>query len=154
MSGVQSLARKSSSDPAATQTTFITRSLPKNSGSDGGKEYEKFVLQHQRFPVKLRAMIDAAESVGYEDIISWLPDGDSFRVHKPVDFMKQIAVVWFHQSKYKSFQRQVRRLGQLFLVRWFLYYCHSNMAAAWGILHYLAVNAVWFCPRWQRQRER
>ena len=56
------------------------------------------------FPVKLYAIL---ENANYESIISWAPHGRAFVVHDPNQFMSGIAPQFFHQSKYRSFTRQL-----------------------------------------------
>jgi hypothetical protein len=58
------------------------------------------------FPSKLHMLLDEAQRMGYQDIVSWDADGDSFRVHKPIEFCESILVRYFRQSKYESFTRQ------------------------------------------------
>lgn len=57
------------------------------------------------FPAKLRCMLEEAEVMGLENIISWEMNGTAFRVHKSDDFVEVIMGRWFNQTKYKSFQR-------------------------------------------------
>lgn len=59
------------------------------------------------FPWKLHAMLDMADQKGFREIVSWLPDGKGFKVHDPAAFVEKIMPTFFHQSKYKSFQRQL-----------------------------------------------
>jgi hypothetical protein len=58
------------------------------------------------FPSKLHMLLDEAQRMGYQDIVSWDADGNSFRVHKPTEFCESILVRYFRQSKYESFTRQ------------------------------------------------
>jgi hypothetical protein len=51
-------------------------------------------------------MLTAAHKDGRDDIVSWLPDGEAFKVHNVVDFVSDILPSFFKQTKYKSFQRQ------------------------------------------------
>ena len=51
-------------------------------------------------------MLELADQEGFGNIVSWLPDGRSFKVHDPSTFVEQIMPNFFLQSKYKSFQRQ------------------------------------------------
>ena len=59
------------------------------------------------FPFKLYEMLEDAALHGYDDIVSWSPDGKAFKVHKPNEFAEQIMTRFFRQSKYKSFLRQL-----------------------------------------------
>jgi hypothetical protein len=65
-------------------------------------------LRTQLFPVQLYSVLEAASELGFEEIISWLPTGDGFRVHDRHGFEKDIMPRFFRsQSKYKSFLRQL-----------------------------------------------
>ena len=67
--------------------------------------------QHQRtktFPWKLHEMLELADQEGFESIVSWLPNGRSFKVHNPIVFVEKIMPNFFQQTKYKSFQRQCK----------------------------------------------
>ncbi|OEU08623.1 hypothetical protein FRACYDRAFT_196221, partial [Fragilariopsis cylindrus CCMP1102] len=56
-------------------------------------------------------MLELADQEGFDNIVSWLPDGRSFKVHDPSEFVEQIMPNFFLQSKYKSFQRQLNLWG-------------------------------------------
>jgi hypothetical protein len=45
------------------------------------------------------------------DIVSWLPHGMAFRIHKPKDFAEHIMPKYFKKIKYRSFQRQLHIYG-------------------------------------------
>ena len=61
---------------------------------------------HHRFPGKLHRLLRNAEDRGMESIVSWTEDGLAFMVHKPDSFIK-ILSVFFKQSKFSSFRRQL-----------------------------------------------
>jgi hypothetical protein len=54
---------------------------------------------------------DSAVSQEEESIVSWLPHGKAFRVHKPKEFASFVMSRYFKQSQYKSFQRQLHIYG-------------------------------------------
>lgn len=56
-------------------------------------------------------MLDSADPKGFESIVSWLPDGISFKVHNSATFVGEILPQFFLQTKYKSFQRQLNTWG-------------------------------------------
>lgn len=59
------------------------------------------------FPFKLQAMLDQLESLGKTDVISWLPHGRAFRVHRPEIFVRDLMPGYFKMRKFSSFQRQL-----------------------------------------------
>mmetsp|Transcript_27655 Transcript_27655/g.45738 ORF Transcript_27655/g.45738 Transcript_27655/m.45738 type:complete len:292 (-) Transcript_27655:111-986(-) len=63
------------------------------------------------FPWKLHEMLRTCVSEGKENIVSWLPDGDAFKVHNVPEFVGNILPSFFKQTKYKSFQRQLNLWG-------------------------------------------
>lgn len=65
----------------------------------------------KQFPWKLHEMLDVVEENGDSSIVSWLPDGIAFKVHKPDSFVEKIMKRFFNQTKYKSFQRQLNLWG-------------------------------------------
>eukprot|EP00538_Stauroneis_constricta_P006352 CAMPEP_0119572366 /NCGR_PEP_ID=MMETSP1352-20130426/44577_1 /TAXON_ID=265584 /ORGANISM="Stauroneis constricta, Strain CCMP1120" /LENGTH=709 /DNA_ID=CAMNT_0007622051 /DNA_START=3736 /DNA_END=5865 /DNA_ORIENTATION=- len=67
--------------------------------------------QSQSFPMKLYCMLNDSATNRTEWIVSWLPNGRSFKIHRRDEFMDQICPLYFNQSKYKSFQRQTLLYG-------------------------------------------
>jgi len=63
------------------------------------------------FPLKLHRILDDAAEKEYEDIISWVPANNGFKVHKPLEFDSKIMPQYFNKTKYKSFQRQLNIWG-------------------------------------------
>jgi hypothetical protein len=59
------------------------------------------------FPVKLHKLLCEANRNGHEDIISWLPDGKSFKVHDKTKLANEIMPCFFGSSKYRSFQKNL-----------------------------------------------
>jgi hypothetical protein len=64
-----------------------------------------------QFPWKLHEMLDLAERNGHQDVISWLPCGKGFRVHKKDEFCELIMPSYFASKKYKTFQRSLNLWG-------------------------------------------
>lgn len=62
------------------------------------------------FPIKLHQLLTRAEECGYDHIISWSPDGESFKIHD-TDGMITVLKSQFNQTKYKSFLRQLQNYG-------------------------------------------
>lgn len=57
------------------------------------------------FPWKLHQLLEDVACHGYDDIVSWLPGGQSFRVHNEHEFTMHILTKYFRQTKYSSFTR-------------------------------------------------
>lgn len=66
------------------------------------------------FPDKLYRMLTELEAEGRSDIVSFLPHGRAFLVHKMDTFLKNILPKYFsEQSKWSSFSRQLNLYGFL-----------------------------------------
>ena len=63
------------------------------------------------FPWKLHRILDDADVKGFNDIISWVPSENGFKVHKTKQFDEDIMPKYFDKTKYKSFQRQLNMWG-------------------------------------------
>ena len=63
------------------------------------------------FPFKVHEMLDAAEEEGFTSVVSWLPNGVSFKVHDKETFVSMVMSRYFEQNHYKSFQRQLNMWG-------------------------------------------
>jgi hypothetical protein len=59
------------------------------------------------FVWKLYEMLEGVDRSGEEHIVSWVESGRAFKVHKLEEFVQNIVPIYFKQSKYKSFQRQL-----------------------------------------------
>jgi hypothetical protein len=68
-------------------------------------------LQNIPFPWKLHQLLVDVERAGLGSIISWLPDGQSFRVYDQKAFIALILPHYFNITKYKSFLRQLNVYG-------------------------------------------
>jgi hypothetical protein len=66
----------------------------------------------KQFPWRLHNMLERAESLGLDWIVSWLPDGKSFKVHDAQRFESSLMGQFFNQTRYKSFQRQLNLWGK------------------------------------------
>jgi len=63
------------------------------------------------FPWKLHRILDDADSKGFNDIVSWVPSENGFKVYKTKVFDEEIMPKYFDKTKYKSFQRQLNMWG-------------------------------------------
>jgi hypothetical protein len=59
------------------------------------------------FPAKLHRMLENAEKDGLERIVSWVQRGTAFKVHDTREFVRRIMPLYFDQTKYESFRRQL-----------------------------------------------
>lgn len=89
---------------ATSTTTSGIRSIPHHMSPPP-------MAKSKTFPWKLHEMLQLADHEGFEKIVSWLPDGKSFKVHNTREFVKKVMPNFFLQSKYKSFQRQLNLWG-------------------------------------------
>eukprot|EP00934_Nitzschia_sp_Nitz4_P008547 Nitzschia sp. Nitz4//scaffold68_size99682//46050//47252//NITZ4_004565-RA/size99682-processed-gene-0.92-mRNA-1//-1//CDS//3329556596//8537//frame0 len=64
-----------------------------------------------QFPWKLHIMLEDAEKNHFSNIVAWLPDQRTFRVHDIRLFVEQVLPQYFRQTQYKSFQRQLNLWG-------------------------------------------
>jgi hypothetical protein len=72
----------------------------------GNKTKEVLKKLPKRFPFRLHAMLNDAEAHGNDHIVSWLPCGKLFKVHKHQEFASHIMPLYCRHTKYKSFLRQ------------------------------------------------
>jgi hypothetical protein len=69
------------------------------------------------FPSVLHAMLERAEADGFEDIVSWQEHGRAFMVRSPTRFVQDVMPLFFRQTRFASFQRQLSLYGFLRLTR-------------------------------------
>ena len=60
----------------------------------------------KRFPFRLNNMLNDAEAHGNDHIVSWMPDGKMFKVHKHKEFANIVMPLYCRHTRYKSFLRQ------------------------------------------------
>jgi hypothetical protein len=63
------------------------------------------------FPSKLYQMLEDADTKGFRHIVSWSPKGTAFIVNDRAALTQRIIPLYFNQTKYKSFQRQLCLYG-------------------------------------------
>lgn len=79
-----------------------------SNGSQGGACGE-----NKAFPLKLHELLDNAEALGINGIISWQIHGRAFAVHNQKEFSTRVISVYFNQGKVTSFFRQLSLYGFL-----------------------------------------
>ena len=85
------------------------------------------VTKRDRFPRKLQAILANSDEFG--DIISWNPDGKSWKVHDNVRFENEVMGKFFDTKKWSSFARQINGWGfqkGSFIRSFKLYALHVN----------------------------
>ncbi|KAL7524044.1 hypothetical protein ACHAXR_001641 [Thalassiosira sp. AJA248-18] len=63
------------------------------------------------FPFKLYAMLKHATNSSYSSVVSWKQDGRSFIIHDTDRFMRHVVPIYFKQTKFRSFTRQLNLWG-------------------------------------------
>ena len=82
----------------------------KNEDKDADiNQEDEHVFNSVSFPRKLHTMLEAAETEGFDSIVSWLPDETSFKVHDTVRFANDFLPRFFNQSKYTTSFYTIRR---------------------------------------------
>ena len=76
------------------------------------------VIMGLLFPRKLQNMLKSSvrstpNEEKRESIVSWFPCGTSFKVHNVSAFVSTVLPLFFKQTKFKSFQRQLNLWGFL-----------------------------------------
>jgi hypothetical protein len=113
-------ARASMQRQAAVEHNYhdMASSPPVKTSSDEVKESKKSKGGIAfPFPSVLHAMLERAEAEGFEEIVSWQPHGRAFAVHSPTRFVKEVMPMFFRQTRFASFQRQLSLYGFLRLTR-------------------------------------
>mmetsp|Transcript_2352 Transcript_2352/g.4387 ORF Transcript_2352/g.4387 Transcript_2352/m.4387 type:complete len:429 (-) Transcript_2352:885-2171(-) len=75
--------------------------------SDAEQEEQEEQLSERIFPLKLHKMLEHAERDGIQHIVSWVNNGTGFKVHNSKLFTEQVMPMYFDQTKYESFRRQL-----------------------------------------------
>jgi hypothetical protein len=63
------------------------------------------------FPYRLHHMLSDVEKRAKDSIVSWMPNGRTFKIHKPRAFLGDVAPCYFNITQYKSFTRQLLNYG-------------------------------------------
>lgn len=90
---------------------YTDRSTEADPEPEGGKEGQPAAGMDHNFPMKLHYMLSSIEGDGQGHIVSWQPHGRCFMVHDMKEFVASMLPLWFRQSKFASFQRQLNLYG-------------------------------------------
>lgn len=75
-----------------------------------GKQRRTRPKRQPSFPNSLHDMLDDAEKHGFAHIVSWMPDGKSFKIHDE-DAVVGVLSTYFKSTKLRSFTRQLQIYG-------------------------------------------
>ncbi len=107
-----------SAKPITSQSSTMKRFLATESKmvfkSD---ENQKEGRRGAQFPWKLHELLEQVEKDGMAQIVSWLPGGKAFKVHKKEEFCSKIMPHYFASNKYKTWQRSLNLWGFESVVR-------------------------------------
>ena len=90
------------------------KTKPGNSKEQSPKRHGGGAGPRIQFPLKLHEMLEDAEKEHSEHIVAWQKDGRSFSVFKSQEFVKEIMPRYFRQTRFRSFQRQVRTKAHIY----------------------------------------
>lgn len=96
-------------DNVSDQEYFKTYAVAKDDAS--AKEDADDKANNESFPHKLYRMLYEAEHDNLEAIVSFLPSGRGFTIHKPREFVAEIMPRYFTTRRIASFQRQLNLYG-------------------------------------------
>lgn len=103
-----SCSKKSFAQQESQQLQQSLRSSQMNTSNVGGH----IEWKPEHFPHKMYDLLEDVERKGLDDIVSWLPDGKSFKIHSQIGFEQSIMPLYFSgMSSYKSFRRQLNLYG-------------------------------------------
>jgi hypothetical protein len=71
---------------------------------------QRDIRRGMQFPWKLHELLDETGK-RHSSVVSWLPGGKAFKVHKKEDFCNEHMPAFFNSSKYKTFQRSLNLWG-------------------------------------------
>lgn len=85
-----------------------SRVLPETNNQASAIIAQITTAKEPTFPVKLHMILSNPE---YQDIISWLPHGRSWRILQQKAFEDRVIPLYFRHGRYSSFARQVNGWG-------------------------------------------
>jgi hypothetical protein len=65
----------------------------------------------RNFTGDIREILSAAEAMGFDHIVSWMPHGRSFKVHKDKEFVKVVLPKFTNKTAFASFRGGLYRYG-------------------------------------------
>jgi hypothetical protein len=104
-------SRPGREDQHTSTTAGMISSDASSCGPSASSVMGVFPSRSSAFPWRIHKMLDDAQTKGFQDTVSWLQDGKGFKVHDQVRFAGTIMQIYFSQTQYKSFQRQLNIYG-------------------------------------------
>lgn len=83
------------------------RRLWKNESELAKIEAQREKLLKMGFSERVYTMLEDAEVHGFDDIVRWGSDGQTFKVHKVKEFEDKVQPIYLKQTRLRSLQRQV-----------------------------------------------
>eukprot|EP00571_Detonula_confervacea_P015791 CAMPEP_0172299800 /NCGR_PEP_ID=MMETSP1058-20130122/2014_1 /TAXON_ID=83371 /ORGANISM="Detonula confervacea, Strain CCMP 353" /LENGTH=298 /DNA_ID=CAMNT_0013009363 /DNA_START=173 /DNA_END=1069 /DNA_ORIENTATION=+ len=88
------------------------------------------LIDQRHFPLKLYDMLEYVADSQYSSAVSWSRDGQAFVVHNKDTFLEYIVPMFFKQTKFRSFTRQLNLYG-------FARVSNEGPNAAWQHEHFI-----------------
>mmetsp|Transcript_23901 Transcript_23901/g.33541 ORF Transcript_23901/g.33541 Transcript_23901/m.33541 type:complete len:442 (+) Transcript_23901:220-1545(+) len=103
------------------------------------------------FPLKLMEILSykCYNNVNYTDIITWLPDGKSFKIIHPKEFTTKVVPQHLKKAKYSTFQRKMTCWGFQRLINT---HNHSSDQVEGVVAKCFGYPTTFFHPYFQRNR--
>lgn len=106
------------------------------------------------FPLNLTLMLESVESMNLSHIVSWLPNGQSFVIHDPDQFLAEVLPKFIKSSKntkIRSFYRKLNRWG-FSILRGNHHHHQLAVSGLGGLVAGSPTKGVWNHPDFYRSR--
>ncbi|KAK1740836.1 heat shock factor family protein, partial [Skeletonema marinoi] len=112
-SSVQPVGDNDEATKMTATTTTQTQVASTQQKAEANTTHRSSDQQQQAFPFKLYEMLEYARASGVSSSISWLADGTGFVIHNKDAMMNDLTPMFFNQTKFRSFTRQLNLWGFL-----------------------------------------
>lgn len=75
------------------------------------RQKNRRTYRNEPFPEKLRRLVQESEDAGLDDVVSWIPCGNGFKVHQLHEFESIIIPKYFRHGRMSSLRRQLSMYG-------------------------------------------
>lgn len=107
--GRKVLLRPHDEDAGVNTTDFGVKEVEESVSHCREEEDDETRRTKKEFLLKIHDMLEHVEIEHQDHIISWSPDGMSFKVHNPEAFVKEIMPRYSSATQFRSFQKMVSR---------------------------------------------